>query len=233
MSRPTQRRWPPPGLTALIVAAAALFYRLRVRRWILNSGATPAEAASHLPGDDLLPDADVVATRAISIDAPPSAVFPWLVQMGPGRGGAYTYDWIENLFGLNMHSADRIVPEWQNLAAGDVGIVAPGAKVAVLDADRALVIQTKNDTWVWALVLEPSNGGTRLISRNRFLTKSSSASARLAMALMEPGSLVMERKMLRGIKQRAERLHREAGPSPEKTLGRRATGPASLEPPQT
>jgi hypothetical protein len=64
-------------------------------------GATGDEAARPLPGDDLFDAADIVATRAIGIDAPPSAIWPWLVQMGPGRAGAYTYDWIENLFGLN------------------------------------------------------------------------------------------------------------------------------------
>jgi len=69
-----------------------------------------------MPGDDLLPDADLSSTRGITIDAPPSAVWPGLVQMGSGRGGAYTYDWIENLFGLGMHSADEILPQFQHLA---------------------------------------------------------------------------------------------------------------------
>src|SRR5215212_11032129 len=78
---------------------------------VLTWGATPDEVERRLPGDELLDPADIVATRAIGIDAPPSAIWPWLVQMGPGRAGAYTYDRIENLFGLNMHSADRIVPE--------------------------------------------------------------------------------------------------------------------------
>ena len=83
---------------------------------------------SSLPGDDLLAPADIVATRAIRIHAPPAAMRPWLVQMGPGRGGAYTYDWIENLFGLNMHSANRIVPEWQQIEVGDGFAAARGAR---------------------------------------------------------------------------------------------------------
>ena len=72
-----------------------------------------------LPGDELLPRAGIVATRAITIDAPPAAIWPWLVQMGSGRGGVYTYDWIENLFGLDMHSTRRILPQYQDVKVGD------------------------------------------------------------------------------------------------------------------
>jgi hypothetical protein len=107
------------GLVAT-VAVTQRVYRRYVRVWVLTWGATADEVERRLPGDELLDPADIVATRAIGIDAPPSAIWPWLVQMGPGRAGAYTYDWIENLFGLNMHSADRIVPGWQQLAVGDV-----------------------------------------------------------------------------------------------------------------
>ena len=71
-----------------------------------------------MPGDKLLPEALVVSTHAISIEPPASAIWPWLVQTGPGRGGAYTY-WIENLLGLKMHSADQILPDLQDLAVGD------------------------------------------------------------------------------------------------------------------
>ena len=106
-------------LVALSAALAALGY-LRARRPILTWGATRAEADGALPGDELLPDADGVTTRAIDIDAPPTNVWPWLAQMGPSpRGGAYTYDWIENLLGLNMHSADRVLPQFQDPQVGD------------------------------------------------------------------------------------------------------------------
>jgi len=92
----------------------------QLRGLILNCGATSEEATGRLPGDELLEKADGVSTRAIEIDAPASAVWPWLAQLGPSpRGGAYTYDWIENLVGLNMHSADRVLPEFQNPAVGD------------------------------------------------------------------------------------------------------------------
>ena len=87
-------------------------YRQFLRQPILTWGATPEEAAARLPADELLEDADGIATRAITIDAPRSAVWPWIAQMGPSpRSGAYTYDWIENLLGLNMHSVDRVLPE--------------------------------------------------------------------------------------------------------------------------
>ena len=84
------------GGLAATVAVTQRVYRHYVREWVLTWGATADEVERRLPGDKLLDPADIVATRAIGIDAPPSAIWPWLVQMGPGRAGAYTYDWIEN-----------------------------------------------------------------------------------------------------------------------------------------
>jgi hypothetical protein len=195
--------------TAAGTAAALETTRRLVRTPVLTWGATEEEAGRSLPGDELLEDPAVVSTRAITIDAPPSAVWPWLVQMGSGRGGAYTYDWIENLFGLGMHSAERINPEWQNLAVGDVipgRESLQGMRVEVLDPERALVSRSEDGTWVWAFVLEDLGGRTRLLSRNRIAMPDPSLGDRIGMAVMEPGSLVMERKMLHGIKERAERL---------------------------
>ena len=100
-------------------AAVALLTYPRWRPWCLTWGATEAEAAMALPGDELLEDPDVVTTRAVGIDVPPSTIWPWIVQMGPGRAGAYTYDWIENLAGLDMHSADEILPQFQDVRVGD------------------------------------------------------------------------------------------------------------------
>jgi hypothetical protein len=197
------------GAVTLAAAVEVRTYR-RWRRWCLSWGATESEAARHLPGDDLLVDAGIVSTRAIGIDAPPSAIWPWLVQMGPGRGGAYTYDWIENIMGLGMHSADRILPEFQHLEVGDkqrLGKRGPVLRVAELEPERSLVFRSDDGNWVWAFSLVPDSDGTRLISRNRIATGKAS---RLGQALntyaMEPASLIMERKMLLGIKDRAERL---------------------------
>ncbi len=167
--------------------------------------------AATLPGDELLPAADIVSTRAITIDTQPEHIWPWLVQMGGhGRGGAYTYDWIENLLGMDIHSVDYVMAEHQNPAVGDEIFGSPdqGLRIEILEHERALVVRSSDGNWVWAFVLEPAGGSrTRLISRNRFTTASQSLPARIAWsAIVDPGSLVMERKMLRGIKQRAERL---------------------------
>src|SRR6476661_2968345 len=98
-------RWPRAAGAA--AAGVSALYWLVLRRWVLTWGASAEEAASRLPGDELLEDADGVATRAIEIHAPASAIWPWIAQMGPApRGGAYTYDWIENLLRLDMHSVD-------------------------------------------------------------------------------------------------------------------------------
>ncbi|WP_174377905.1 SRPBCC family protein [Nocardia asiatica] len=162
-----------------------------------------------MPGDDLLVDADIVTTRAITICTDADAIWPWLVQIGPGRGGAYSYDWIENILGLDMHSAQQILPQFQNLAVGDsfaLGASGPRMRVAVLDTGRALVFAAEDGRWVWAFGLYPMGGTTRLVSRNRIALTGASRLTRLLYArVMEPGSLLMERKMLLGIKRRAER----------------------------
>lgn len=194
---------------AVVVGGLAAGSRIPfVRNRFLYWGATAAEAARAMPGDDLSPHPDVVATRAITIDAAPEAVWPWLVQMGPGRGGAYTYDWIENLLGLDMHSADTILPEFQEISVGDVfalSVSGPRMRVAVLEPAHAMVFASEDRSWVWAFGLYPKAGGTRLVSRNRITRPGATAIGRFCYRLfMEPGSLVMERKMLTGIKERAE-----------------------------
>ncbi|HME02661.1 MAG TPA: hypothetical protein VKG38_06460 [Solirubrobacteraceae bacterium] len=194
--------------TRSLIAAAALgaLYGLLLRDPILTWGATTAEAASRLPGDELLERADGVTTRAIGIEAAAGAVWPWLVQMGPSpRGGAYTYDWIENALGLNMHSVDRVLPEFQCPRVGDV--IAFGSnrmRIERVESERVLALRSQDGNWVWTFVLEEHDGTTRLISRNRF--RLPNLASRIAILPMEPGSLVMERKMLRGVKARAERL---------------------------
>ena len=203
------------GGLAAAGAAAVLTYPLW-RDWCLTWGATEEEAGVALPGDELLEDPDVVTTRAIAIGAPPSEVWPWIVQMGPGRAGAYTYDWIENLAGLDMHSVDEIVPRFQDVDVGDswtLGARGPVLRLATLDPQSALVLRSDDGNWVWAFVLVPDAAGTRLLSRNRIRQPGASAATRaMTRYLMEPGSLVMERKMLLGIRQRAERTAVPAAP---------------------
>jgi hypothetical protein len=126
--------------------------------------------------------------------------------MGPSpRGGAYTYDWIENLLGLDMHSVDRVLPEFQHPEVGDtIGLGPNRMRLERVEPRRVLAWRSEDGDWVWTFVLEEHDGMTRLISRNRF--RLPTLAARIGMLPMEPGSLLMERRMLRGIKGRAERL---------------------------
>jgi hypothetical protein len=197
---------------AIATGSLALYWAL-LRKPILTWGATDAEANSRLPGDELLEHADGVATRAIEINAPPAAVWPWIAQMGPSpRGGAYTYDWIENLLRLNMHSTDRVLPEFQHPQIGDTMGFGPNRmRLDRVERDHVLAWRSEDGNWVWTFVLEPANDHTRLISRNRF--RLPRLIDRIRMLPMEPGSLVMERKMLHGIKQRAEQLAAIGEPS--------------------
>jgi hypothetical protein len=164
--------------------------------------------ARPLPGDELLPAADLVATRAISIAAPPADVWPWLVQIGVGRAGAYSYDWLDRLFGLDLRSSRRIVPELQGLAVNEVIPVASdgtGLRVRLIEPGRVLGTLTDDGTWAWTWVLEPAGAGTRLLSRTRMSTVRSSLVGRLmTWLLLVPASWVMERRMLLGLRERAE-----------------------------
>jgi len=208
------------GVPALAgaVAAYVLLARSRQLRW----GATDEEAGSPLPGDDLIPRADLSTTRAIAVDASADQVWPWIVQLGQGRGGFYSYDFLENLAGCDIHSADRIVSEWQEVRVGDEVKLAPqvALEVAALEHGRALVLRggvPMGNTpppyeFSWAFVLrDQPEGTTRLLVRERY-----GYSRWWAPLLVEPVavvSFVMTQRMLRGIRDRAERL---AGP-PQQT----------------
>jgi hypothetical protein len=194
---------------ALAAVGGAFAYRLLLRQPILTWGATGDEVKARLPGDELLEDADGIATRAITIDAPASAAWPWIAQMGPyPRGGAYTYDWIENLLGLNMHSVETVLPKYQHPQVGDgFGYGRNKMTFKIVEPKRVLATRSADGNWVWSFILDERNGKTRLISRNRF--RLPRLSDRIGMIPIEPGSLVMERKMLYGIKQRAEKLAAE------------------------
>jgi hypothetical protein len=191
---------------ALAVGGGAVLYASLLRRPILTWGATADEAEAWLPGDELLDDADGVATRAVTIAAPASDVWPWVAQMGPRpRGGAYTYDWIENLLGLDMHSADTVIPDYQHPRVGEgFGFGANKMTFRIVEPERVLAIQSADGNWIWSFVLVERPAGTRLISRNRF--RLPRMRDRIGMLPMELGSLVMERKMLYGIRDRAEGL---------------------------
>ncbi len=205
------RRLPMVALITLGGAAAA--YILLARPWHLHWGATDQERRGSLPGDGLTPEADLIATRAITVDAPVGEVWPWIAQLGQGRGGFYCYDFLENLVGCEIHSADQVVPEWQTLAVGDQVRLHPEVplEVALVEPGEALVLRggvSMGDspppydfTWAFVLRVQP-DGRTRLLVRERY-----AYTWKWAPLLVEPVeaiSFVMSRKMLRGIRDRAE-----------------------------
>jgi hypothetical protein len=205
------------------LSGAATAYVFVLRPWHLRWGATSAEVKQTLPGDEFILAPRLNATHAITIHAPAERIWPWLVQIGQGRGGFYSYDWLENLLGLRIRSAQRILPEHQGLQVGDLIPLAPngfGIPVAILEQNRMLVLRgdTRMDqaakgmavaggylatTWGWYLEpLDPRH--TRLVERFRCDWNPSPANQLLMRLVMEPGSFIMERKMLWGIKERAE-----------------------------
>jgi hypothetical protein len=195
-----------------------------VRPWMLSWGATKDEINRLLPGDELIPEPKLNATHAVDIQASPAAVWPWLVQLGQGRGGFYSYEFIENSMGLDIHNANCILPEFQSLKVGDVIPLAPdgfGVPVAILEAQHTLVLHgdtrepgpgkappMKAGDYLavsWGFYLfERDNKLTRLVERWKMDWSPRLANIIIYRLLLEPGAFLMERKMLLGIKQRAE-----------------------------
>lgn len=199
----------PTRRTLVVLALAVACWFGFGRRRVLTWGAEPGEARASLPGDELLADPDGSSTRAITVNAPPAAIWPWLVQIGPApRGGAYTYDWIENLLGLGFHSTDHILDEYQDPQPGlAVRLGGNELRFERIDRERTLAIRSTDGSWLWSFnLVETGDGRTRLISRNRY--RLATVGARIGMLFLEAGSLVMERRMLIGIRDRAERLAR-------------------------
>jgi hypothetical protein len=202
-------------VVAMAIAATVAAAIRAVRRASLRWGATPDELGMTLPGDDLLPAADLRATRAITIAAGPLAVWPWLAQLGQNRGGFYSYDWLENLVGVDIHTVDSIKPELQIRAVGDdVNLAAQVAlSVVEFDPERALVLRgavAPDGTgagapydFTWAFVLQPSaDGTTRLVVREQYAYLANWAA--LLVEPIEMVSFLMTERMLPGIRNRAE-----------------------------
>jgi hypothetical protein len=210
--------------TILGAISALTYYTLAVRPWLLRWGATAEEASTPLPGDDLVPSAAYTTTRAVTIRASAESIWPWLVQLGQARGGFYTYDRLEQIAGAAIRSADRVVPEFQQLAVGDTVLLSPvgGPKVAVLEPGCALVLSQTMDLrtarsippvpatrwamdWTWTFALRPlPDGTTRLLVRTRADYRPHAVLTPGVRLLLEPIHFVMERGMLLGIKRRAE-----------------------------
>lgn len=209
------------GLAAAAVAATTEVGLVHLGR---TYGSTEEERTTRLPGDDLIPDAAVQTDHAITINAPPSAVWPWLVQMGWGRAAWYTARWVDRLiFPANGPSADRIVPEFQDITIGSFIPDGPpetecGLHVVRLKPERALVLRSNSHLpmgwrdratldWTWAFVLTPVDGGrrTRYHFRSRWVTAPWWFTLCGWLAIV-PADFLMSRDHLKGVKERAERL---------------------------
>jgi hypothetical protein len=197
--------------TLLVILMVAALYWFPVRRWFGRWGATSDDLARVMPGDAVIVKPTHSATHAITIDAQPDDIWPWLVQLGAQRGGLYSYDWLDRLFGiLDRPSADRVLPEFQHLAVGEKISLGPGEALTVtaIEPCHALVLSynAHGFEWVWQFGLYPlDKNRTRLVTRGteRF-TKS--LATWLFMRVMEPAAFIMTRRMLLGMKQRAEAL---------------------------
>lgn len=188
------------------------------RRRLLTWGSTPDEVARALPGDELVRSPHLTSTRSITVRAAAVDVWPWLAQMGQGRGGLYSYDWLENLAGCQMRSADRVVPEWQSVEVGDPFRLHPdlALRVARIDPGEVLVVEggvsptgeatSGSDApydFSWAFVLVPVGpDATRLIIRERY--RYHAPWVRLMVEPISVISCVMTERMMRGIRDRAE-----------------------------
>lgn len=213
---------------ATAVGTAAAVYALAVRPWHEKWGATQEEADRSLPGDEVVPRPRIRATHAITIHAPAFGIWPWIAQIGVGRGGFYSYDWIENAMGLEVHSTDQILTQHQQVEAGQIiPLMSNGEGVPVIEASRdhhlALGGRITSDSpgsfrlqdadpnaymeVAWTFFLQPVDENvTRLIERFSIDWGPGSLKNALFMyAFLEPGAFLMERKMLLGIKERAEK----------------------------
>jgi hypothetical protein len=201
-----------PLLAAAMGAAGIVgLYRWVVQPRMYNWGATAEEITAVLPGDELVEPGGPRTTRAVTVDAPPEAVWPWLTQIGEGRGGFYSYDWLERMAGAKIHNADAVHPEWQGLGVGDTVWLArryghnAGQVVAAVEPKSHLVLMSAADFdrvqrgekafGSWAFYLRPHDGGTRLLARGTGGTA--------GIISFDIPHFVMERGMLHGIRDRA------------------------------
>jgi hypothetical protein len=194
----------PTGLILLVIVALFAFLP-----WMDRWGATEDEIAASLTGDELVSSPRITYTRAISINAPPEDVYPWIVQLGAEKGGMYSYEWFEtNILQCELINADRIHEEWQSLKVGDQMKMCPGTsgpppyEVVLLEPNRTIVFGHQDaGTWVevWQFHLIPqADGSTRLVIRSR------SAAEGLLWDAIRPGEFIVMRGMMLGIKERAE-----------------------------
>jgi hypothetical protein len=200
--------------TAAAAAGAIVLGVVVVRAKGRNLGATAEELATALPGDVLVPDAEIVCDRARTISAPVEAVWPWIAQMGQDKGGFYTFRVLENLVGLKMPEVDRIVPEWQDVQPGDFLYLGEGVGMRITQVDPGRLIATVMEgepwTWLglrgsWDFTIRPvGDSATRFHTRERYSGRG--IMRRIVCELVAPISALMTWGMMRGIGRRAPSL---------------------------
>lgn len=236
--RTRSKQGPRKGRLLKVVAGVTVagVYWFPVRRWFSRWGTTPEELARVMPGDALIPNPTEMSMQAVTVNAPPEDIWPWLVQIGYQRGGLYSYDWLDRVFGfLDRPSANRILPEFQRLAVGDKipwGRAGAELTVGVLEPPSALALSYElgGFMWVWQFGLYPLDK-----QRTRFVTRGTERVPNkplwwLAMRVMEPASFIMTRRFLLGVKQRAEALRASA---PSRTAPPRSGPTADVARPAT
>lgn len=189
----------------IAIMALLILYFAWLREWQMTWGATTEEVSRYMAGDELLEDPALNATRAVEIEAPPEQVWPWLVQMGWKKAGLYSFGRLDN---GGMPSAERIIPEYQNLKVGDS--ILPSLKVVEMEPNRSMlwVFQKRagpwqNATWSWGLY-KTDSGHTRLVSRLRQQYTFDSFREIITWAVVDPMEIFMMRTTLLGIKRRVE-----------------------------
>jgi hypothetical protein len=197
------------GSLIILIIVAAVVYVIFIQPWHVRWGTTNEEAERALPGDNIVSELDYQCTRAITIQAPAEKIWPWLLQIGQDRGGFYSYNWIENSIGLDIHNIYHIVPKLQHLEVGDTVMLGPsaGMTVVVLEPGQSIVYQLPSDQLMqqitWAFILYPLDSKTtRLIIRMRM---DISVLSKTSLLLFDPGHFIMERKMMYCIKECVER----------------------------
>lgn len=195
-------------VAAAIALGILIMYFFLYRPWQVRWGATDEEVNRSMPGDDIVIDPSFNATRVVTVNAPPEAIWPWLVQIGCKRAGWYSYDWVDN---LGIPSAERVIPEFQKFEVGQFIPFSPNGKVGMYIIDFAelkwmLWGDKENDSsWCWGLYPIDSDN-TRLVTRVRLRYRWLSPTIIFSL-LLDIGDIIMMRKCMLGIKLRAEKLY--------------------------
>lgn len=202
----------------ILIGFLIAIYAFAVQPWYSKWGATVPEQQMSLPGDEIVIKPNWKYTQAISIHASPGEIWQWLVQIGQGRGGFYSFELLENMIGCDIHNADHIIPEFQQLVVGDsikLHPEAPGIPVVLVDSATAIVMGGSDPNQInaasWSLLIKASDvTTTRMIARFRSSYSPTLGNVLLQRIFVQPTSLFMQKRMLIGIKQRAEETFRSS-----------------------